>query len=94
MATYLELHELRTDVSLRRRVSTALAVKAAAILALETPTAKQLQWALETITLPEEEAYLNFLLAKFKALTVLQLQGAADTAIQDEINAAVDKFTA
>lgn len=94
MAAYTELYELRTHVDLKHRVSTALAVKAAAILALATPTAKQLTWALDAITSPPEEAYLNFLLAKFKDLTQAQLLAASDASIQTEINAAVDKFTA
>lgn len=94
MATYIELYDLRANDTLRARVSTALAVKAAAIIGLQGATAKQLDWALACIKDPPERPYLNYLLGKNSALTPAQLQGVTDAVLQQQVDAAVDKFTA
>lgn len=94
MATYTELFDLRSDSNLRNRVAVAACVKAQSLLALASPTAKQVQWAVAAIADPIGHAddLLNYVLAANRAATVAQIQAATDTALQTQVDAAADKI--
>lgn len=99
MATLAEQYALRRGTdgdNLRTRVSAALAVKAAALIALATPTAKQMAWALETIGGPDAKAqpFLDYLIAANSGLSAGQIAAVPDANLQTAVNAAVDKLTA
>lgn len=96
MATYLELYELRADVDLRYRVTVAVAVKAQALIDGGTPTTAEITWADAALKNPVAKAIeiLNYILAANKSATVSNITGAADTAIQTNVDAAVDALIA
>ena len=94
MATYLELFDLRTNSSLKNKVVVAVTKKAQALLDLATPTAGQVTWANEAIFDPTGKAsmLLNYVLAANSGQTVANIEGASDSAIQTNVDAAVDKI--
>ena len=96
MATYAELFELRNDSSLRNRVAVAVIKKAQDLIDLTTPTADQITWANDAIDNPASKAgpILNYVLAANSSATVSQIQGASDTAIQANVDSAVDALIA
>ena len=91
MATYIELHELRTNDSLRQKVGVACVVAAQVRLA-GTPSAEEAEWARNVITNPGNIAnkVINLVLAANKDLTVAQITSATDAAIQTNVDAVVD----
>lgn len=94
MATYTELNELRSDSTLRNRIITACAIKAAALIDLASPTTAQIAWAKLVLANPYAVAndIMIYVLAKNAAFTVAQIQGATDAAIQTNVGAAADKL--
>ena len=104
MATYIELFDLGAgnasgqNDGLRSRVAVALAVEAAVMLALASPTQKQLDWALSAVNPANvaemAKSYLSYLLAANKSLTTAQLVGVADSDLQAAVHNAVLKVTA
>ncbi len=96
MATYAELFDLRTNSELRNKIAVAVTIKAQALIDAENPTAGQISWANAAIENPVSKAdvLMNYVLAANKAATSAQISGAADSAIQTNVNAAVDKLIA
>jgi hypothetical protein len=97
MATYNELFELHTqNTDLLNRVTVAKTIKAQALLALPTPTAAQVAWAVDSLGSSREASkdLLSYVLAANAGLTVAQITNATDAAIQSAVNAAVDKIIA
>ncbi len=96
MATYAELYELRANSDLRNKVAVAVAVKAQTLLDAASPSAAQVAWANAAISNPtgKAEVLLNYVLAKNKALTVVQINAATDAGIQSAVDGAVDKLIA
>lgn len=96
MASYQELYDLRSDSTLRNKVAVAVAVKAQTLLDGASPTAGQVAWANNAISNPvgKADTLMNYVLAANKALTVAQITGATDAAIQSNVNSAVDKLIA
>lgn len=96
MATYAELYDLRTESDLRNKIAVAVCIKAKDYIALATPTANQLTWASKALTNPEAEAnkIMPYVLAANSTATAVQIRAATDTAIQNNVNAAVDKMVA
>lgn len=94
MATYLELYDLHNDESLRHRVAVAVTIKAQSLLNLATPTAGQVTWAIEALNNPltKTDQLFRYVLAVNNALTTAQITSATDSAIQTQINSAVDKI--
>lgn len=94
MATYTELFDLRSDSNLRNRVAVAACIKAQALLALASPTVKQVAWAVAAIGDPIGVAddLLNYVLAANKAATVAQIQAVTDANLQTAVDAAADKI--
>jgi hypothetical protein len=96
MATYAELLTLATtDDLLKQKVSVACIV-ACDIIRLEdeaTPNhANRQAWANKTLQNPDTVSaqMVRAVLAQNRALTVAQISGANDAAIQTAVNAAVD----
>ena len=96
MATYVELFDLRSDDALRNKIAVACVVKAADLIDGATPTTAEITWANEAIQSPlsKAEAIMNYVLAANKAGTVAQIQGASDSAIQANVDTAVDALIA
>ncbi len=98
MATYDELLSLNSSssgTSLQRQVQVAVVV-AADVIRLEVGTTpnhtNRMAWAKLALQNPKQEAerMLWAVLAQNRALTVAQITGATDAAVQTAVNAAVD----
>lgn len=92
MATYAELYDLRSNSALLNRVTVAITIKAQLLIDEAAPTVDELAWAAAAIVNPHSKAteLFNYVLAKNSTLTKAQIEAATDTAIQNQINAAVD----
>ena len=90
MATYSELFTLSNDASLRNKVTVALVIKAQALLDT-APTAAEVTWSKEALENPKSKAddLLFYVLAANKGLSVSAIEGATDSAIQTNVDAAV-----
>ena len=96
MATYAELHELRSDSTLRNRVTVAVVVKAQELMDSAAPTTGEIIWANDALQNPVQKAkeVLNYVIAANKSATVDQIQGATDVAVQTNVNTAADVLIA
>ncbi len=94
MASYAEIRTLFNDSGLKNRVATAVIVAANAILLDAAATAQQKSWANKAFQNPENEARRVFMavLAANIGATVEQIQGAADAAVQANVDAAITLF--
>lgn len=97
MATYQELVDLSSSTDwgvLVNRVAVACAVKAHAVAQEATPSAAAQTWAREALQDPRSKAdtLIFYLVAANKDLTVSQLTGASDTALQNAVDDAVDSL--
>ena len=96
MATYAELFELRHNSPLRNRVAVAIVVKAQELIDGATPTSAQIIWANTALLSPVSmaEQILNYVLAANKDASKDQIIAASDSAIQTNVDAAVDALIA
>ena len=96
MATYEELYALRSNSDLRNKIAVAVAVKAQTVIDDASPSAAGISWALEAIRNPVNHAntLMNYVLAANKAASTGGIVGASDAAIQNNVDAAVDKIIA
>ena len=96
MATYAELFELRRNSSLRNRVAVAIIVKAQALIDGATPTAAQIAWANTALLSPVSmaEQILNYVLATNNTASEQQIIDASDSAVQANVDTAVDALIA
>lgn len=87
MATYQELRSLFNDSDLLEKVEVATVIAANDLLAT-TPTTAQKAWAAQVFASPKTEAQkaLMAVLAENSGLTVAQIQGATDTAVQTNVD--------
>ena len=97
MATYTELHSLRSDSALRNRVMVACIISAEAVIVEDGGTANhanRLIWAASVFVSPMAEAKRMFMtvLAANSSLTMAQIQAATDAQIQTNVDAHVDLF--
>lgn len=97
MATYEEIHALRTDSALRNRVLVACIISAEVIMAEDDTTpnhVNRLPWAAKVFASPATEASRMYwaVLAANKDATVAQIQSATDSAIQTNVDDHVDLF--
>jgi len=97
MATLIELADFAASTDhavLVKKIRVAIAKKAVAIGNLASPTAAQLAWAKSALASPAEAASLiiTYVLAANAAATIAQIVAATDTAIETQVNAAVDKI--
>lgn len=97
MATYKELYSLWHESDLKNKVAVAVVVAAETIQdeVDTTPNhANRLVWAREALesTTSKTDPMYRIILAENKDMTVAQILGASDTAIQNAVNGAVDLF--
>jgi len=97
MATYTELRQLYSSDDLKNKIGVACIVAAEAIRNEPPATenhANRLLWAKRAFQSPGSirEHMLMTLLAANKDLTVSQITGASDAAIQAKVDAAVNLF--
>lgn len=92
MATYAELNSLYSDSDLQVKISTACVIKAHALLSTGGATAGQKALANEIFTSPSTitSKITKYVLAEHKDLSVAQIQGASDTAVQTAVDTALD----
>ena len=92
MASYSELFDLKSNTDLRNKVAVAVQVSAQAIMIESPPVEKRARWAQRAIDNPIDEAVKVFalVLAANKDATVSQIESAADSAIQANVDAVVD----
>lgn len=95
MATYAELAAIQDDPqynSLRQKIGVACAIKAAAVIGSPTPGADVLAWAKSTAANPLQagDALIYYVIASNAAASVSQIYSATDSAIQTNVNDAVD----
>ena len=99
MATYTELFSLSQNGPLKDKVAVAC-LMAAEIIRTELTSvpnhAARLVWARKALENPDAVAIaaLRAALVQNNALTVAQIQGATDAALQTAVNNAVDLLTA
>ena len=99
MATLLELANIfgTTDFTeLLNKITVAVAIKADSIINEASPSASRLAWAQLAIEDPRQEAkkFIWGVIAANESVTVAQIIGASDNAIQTNINDYVDKLYA
>ncbi|MGR3220770.1 MAG: hypothetical protein ACUZ8H_13280 [Candidatus Anammoxibacter sp.] len=87
MATYTELRELFNNGDLLNKIDVAVVI-AANNLINGTPAAKDTSWAANVFNMPRGEARkaLMAILAENQGLTITQITGATDTAIQAKVD--------
>jgi hypothetical protein len=96
MATYAELHSLRSDSDLGNKIKVAIAIKAHAILGENSPDAgpNRKAWAEVALANPESvlDQLFNYVLAENSAAAVGAISGASDVSIQSNVDDAVDSI--
>ena len=97
MATYTELYELRNDSAIKNKVVTACIIAAETVmneLGTVDNHVNRLLWAKGVFANPSAEANRMYMaiLAANSDLSVAQIQGASDSAIQANINDHIDLF--
>lgn len=97
MATLLELSDFAASSdyqTLNKKIVTAIAKKAVAIGNLTTPTAAQIDWCKAALAAPADQArtVINYVLAANAGFTIAQIIAATDTAVETQVNAAIDKI--
>jgi hypothetical protein len=96
VANFLEIANLTTNVTLLRRVESAISIKAQTLLDLPTPTANQLAFASNALKAPEtfSSRILRYILAVNNSAAPTVITGVGDAAIANNVNTAIDKFIA
>ena len=98
MATLQELRGLFTDSDLHEKVEAALIISVQTILegTSPLPTDDQKRYAAHVFSSPKAEAdkALMSVLGTNASATPIQITGAADTAIQANVDAVIDTLTA
>jgi hypothetical protein len=99
MATYVELYTLQSDATLLQRVTSALNISAVTIFEESTATVghdRRVLFAKEITRAPLGDniqiSMLKFLLGKFNAMTVANIQASTDAQIQTAVDAAINLF--
>ena len=97
MATYTQLRGLFTDSNLVGKIEVAVVIAAETVRTELPATANhtnRLIWAKKAFADPQTVAaqMMKAVLAANKAAEVAQILGASDTAIQTQVNAAIDIF--
>ncbi len=92
MATLTELQDLAHNNDLRGKIERAITITALAITKEVSPSAERLQWGSDGLANPDDQVQLmlNYVLAENSAATIAQITTATDSAIQTNVNDAVD----
>lgn len=105
MATYTEIRNLYNDSAMRNKVATAIAIAADTVMRGNDNSApfsqtagdhdKRVVWAKEVLGSTENwtNQFWQAVLAANNTLTVAQITGATDAALQTKVNEAVDLFS-
>lgn len=96
MATYLELHSLASNSDLQDKVEVAVIKKAQALIDAGNLTANAKAWCEEVLANPRSKGtdILYYVLAANSDAAVSAIQDATDSAIQTNVNTAVDALIA
>lgn len=97
MATLTELYNLRSDSALQNRITQACVIAAQEVVAEAEATvnhANRVKWAVAVLTSPDScgAIMLRLLVAKFNAMTITQLTGAADSSLLNAVKESVNTF--
>jgi hypothetical protein len=94
MATYEELHNLAGNNALLDRIAVAITIKADAILNDGAATTAEKAWAKTAFVDPQSQAkaFQNAVLAANSSATVAAINGATDSLLQTNVDAAVSIF--
>lgn len=95
MATYIELHDVRNNQDLVRKVHVAICDVALDILVPENPTSQaRKDWAIAAMKNPDAYTlqFIHYILMKNKAVTQAQIIAASDAAVKTNIAEAVTKL--
>lgn len=86
MATYQEIKTLINDSDLQDKVEVAVSIEADIFMRTATPTAAEKSWADSVLADPKSEAkkVLVSILATNNNLSVAEIQGASDSALQSQ----------
>ena len=95
MASYVDIRSIWNNVSndgLKAQVEVATVIAAEAKLSSGTATAAEQKWAGAVLANPRNEAQKAMLsvIASNKDVTIAQMQGATDSAVQTKVDAVVD----
>jgi len=95
MATYTELAAITNDSGwsgLMEKIQVAIVIKAVAIIDSTTPAASLLEWAKSAVANPGSAAQsiAYYVVGANSTATLSQITGASDTAVQNNVNDAVD----
>ncbi len=92
MATLAELQTLAHNNDLRGKIERAIVQKALAVMKEASPSVLRLQWAEDMLANPagDIQLMLNYVLAENAGATIVQITEASDTAIQGNVDTAVD----
>jgi hypothetical protein len=96
MSTYTELFDLKNNSALRNKIAVACVKKAQTLLDAATPTANEVAWSSNTLNNPIQQAdkIMSYVLVANSTATVSQITGATDSAIQSNVDSAVDALIA
>ena len=96
MATYQELFDLRSNSELRNKIAVAVVIKAQTLIDGASPTVAEITWSNNVLHNPivKADEILNYVLAANNNATVAQIVGASDSAIQTNVDAAVNSLIA
>lgn len=98
MATYQELASISEESGFDgfiAKVRVAVVDKAVTILGQAVPTAAEVEWAKKAITYPAVVAdeLVWYVVVANKSVNLATIVAASDSAVQNNVNAAVDKIT-
>jgi len=94
MPSLLELRNLFNDSAIRNKVDAAVIVAAQGILNETTPSTARKAWAAKAFANPrlETKRIVMSVLAANKSATLPAINGASDTAVQNNVNSAINLF--
>ena len=90
MALYAELFDIRNEPAITNRCAVAIGVTASQYIDNPAATPDELKWAKEALDNPggKVPGTVAYILASNKALTVAQILGSTDAALQAKVDAA------
>lgn len=98
MATLAEIGAITSEAgwgAFHQKVRAAVVIKAAAVLDSTTPTQAQIDWAQAAIKNPTDAGndIVFYVIGTNSSVSIAGMLGANDSAIQTNVNAAVDVIT-
>jgi hypothetical protein len=94
MATYEEIYDIalgdQNTKALRQRVAVAAVIKAVDILAEASPSQARKDWALSALSQPNDPALFHYVLGANESVAQASILAASDSAVQTNVDSAVD----